>query len=41
MSYNNEDENDERLEYEKVFNFLDKIKEKKYLQVMQYWDWGL
>ena len=29
MSYNNEDENDERLEYEKVFNFLDKNKRKK------------
>ena len=29
MSYNNEDEYDERLEYEKVFNFLDKNKRKK------------
>ena len=29
MSYNNEDESDERLEYEKVFNFLDKNKRKK------------
>jgi len=29
MSYNNEDENDEILEYEKVFNFLDKNKRKK------------
>ena len=29
MSYNNEDDYDERLEYEKVFNFLDKNKRKK------------
>ena len=29
MSYNIEDEYDERLEYEKVFNFLDKNKRKK------------
>lgn len=29
MSYNNENEYDERLEYEKVFNFLDKNKRKK------------
>ena len=29
MSYNNEDEYDERLEYENVFNFLDKNKRKK------------
>ena len=29
MSYNNEEEYYERLEYEKVFNFLDKNKRKK------------
>ena len=29
MSYNNEEDFDERIEYEKVFNFLDKNKRKK------------